>query len=396
MSEATNGNGPPAANGRNAAATRVRRFKIFGAILAAVAVAAGGYWFLTRNYESTDDAFIDGTVVDISPQIGGRVVAVDFTDNQKIAKGQVLVRIDPRDYQAALAAAKADLDAAKANRQAAEAALRQTRVTAGAGYSGATSALTGARERVIQASHSAAAAQADYIRAEADAQRYRRLYKTGNASRQTLDRAEAEAKSTRAQWRAAEAAIADARAQVSGARASVESASTTAQQIAVKEAGLAQAQAQVEQAAAQVEIARLNLSYTTVTAPQAGRVSEKDVAVGDMVQKGQILTRMVAGRPWVVANFKETQLTRMRPGDSATISVDAYPDLTLTGKVNSIQPATGARFSLLPPENATGNFVKVVQRVPVKITLDPPPAGTHRPLLALGMSAVPDVRVGTP
>jgi membrane fusion protein (multidrug efflux system) len=395
MAEMEQGKGTPGANGRSAGAARARRFKVFAGLLTVAAVATALYWFVRRDHETTDDAFIDGTVVNISPQVGGRVVAVDFTDNQKVVKGQVLVRIDPRDFQAALAAAQANLDAARANRQAAEAALSLTRVTAGAGYTGASSALSAARVRVAQAGHAAVAAQANAVRAEADAKRYRRLYRTGDASRQKLDQAEADAKATRAQWRAAQSAVADAKAQVAEAQATVEGASTAAQQVAVKEAGLAQAQAQVEQAKADLQTARLNLSYTTVEAPQSGRVSKKDVSVGDLVQKGQILTRMVAGRPWVVGNYKETEVTRMRPGDPVTISVDAYPDITLTGKVASLQPATGARFSLLPPENATGNFVKVVQRVPIKIVLDPPRPGHPAPFLVLGMSVVPDVTVGS-
>ena len=371
---------------------RTRRFRILGLVLLAVAVAGGGWWVATRNHVTTDDAFVDGTVVQVSPQVGGRVVAVHFDDNDRVERGALLVEIDPRDYQAAADAAKASLDAALARRDSAQADLDLTRVTSGADYIRAESALAGARERVAQARSTADAAQADSVRAAADAVRYRELFAGRNASRQRLDQAEAEARGNQSRWRAAKAAVADAEAQVAQATAQLKSASTAAQQVKMKEAALALAEAQVEQAQASLRTAQLNLSYTSVVAPQAGRLSKKAVAVGDTVQRDQVLTQLVAGQPWVVANYKETQLTRMLPGQPATVTVDAYPDLRLRGHVDSFQPGTGARFALLPPENATGNYIKVVQRVPVKIVLDDPEAAAK--FLALGMSVIPDVDVG--
>ncbi len=190
---------------------------------------------------------------------------------------------------------------------------------------------------------------------------------------------------------AAVKAVATAQAQVGEAQARLLQAQTAPQQVALKEAALTHAQAEVEQAAAQVRSAELNLSYTRIVAPQAGRVTQRAVNVGDVVAVNQTLTDLTVGRPWVTANFKETQLTDMRPGQPVEIAVDTYPDRPLRGHVDSLQNGTGAQFSLLPPENATGNYVKVVQRVPVKIVFDEPTEIDR--FLALGMSVVPTVRV---
>jgi len=372
-------------------ATRRRRFKMLAAVLTTVAVGAAFWWLLTHNHETTDDAFVDGAVVSVAPQVGGRVLAVHFNDNDQVRAGALLVEIDPRDYEAAAAGARASLDAARARRAAAQATLDLTRVTSGADYTRAESALDGARDQVGQARASAEAAQADSIRAAADVKRYEELFAGHNASRQRLDQAQAEARSTAARWRAARQQVAAAEAQVAQVTAQLKSASTAAQLVAEKEAQLALASAQAEQAEADLRTAELNLSYTRILAPQDGRVAKKGVQVGDTVQKNQILTLLVAGAPWVVANFKETQLTRMRPGQPTTFTIDAYPGVKLQGHVDSVQPGTGSRFSLLPAENATGNFVKVVQRVPVKILIDQP---ERAPFLALGMSVEPDVDVG--
>ncbi|MDA8231057.1 MAG: HlyD family secretion protein [Magnetospirillum sp.] len=371
--------------------TRRRRFKVLGVLLLAAASAGGGYGLSIRGHETTDDAFVDGTIVQISPQIGGKVIAVHVTDNQAVHAGDPLIDIDPGDYEAAAAAAQARLDAARARRQAAQATLDLTRVTSGADYIKAEGLLASARQRVSQARATADAAQADAARAAGDAQRYKELLKSGNASRQRYDQAMAEARSTQARWKAAQAAAASALAEVDQAAAQVKSAGTAALQVAIKAADLALATAQEAQAEAELRTARLNLSYTHIAAPQSGRVARKAVDIGDTVQKDQTILQLVVGTPWVTANFKETQLTRMRPGQTVTVTLDVYPGLHLAGHVDSVQPGTGARFSLLPPENATGNYVKVVQRVPVKIVLDHP---EQMPPLAIGMSAIPDVRVG--
>ncbi len=361
----------------DAAALRKQRFKRFGAVLGVVAVIAGGVTLYGRGSESTDDAAIDATVALIAPQVAGRVLAVHFNDNDKVEAGQVLVELDPADYQTQYDAAKANRDSALAKRDAAAAALALTRVTAGADY-------TRAQAGLEEAQRTAEASIAEAERADADVVRYRELFAGHNASRQRLDQAVADSRAGDARRRAAQAAIAQARSRL-------EAASTSREQVAVKEADFALAEAGVAQADSLLRMTALNLSYTKIVAPAAGRAGRRAVSVGDVVAKGQPLTQLVVGPLWVTANFKESQLTRMRAGQPATVSVDAYPGRTWTGHVESVQPATGARFSLLPPENATGNFVKIVQRVPVKIALDP--VGEDMPELSLGMSAVPEVRV---
>jgi membrane fusion protein, multidrug efflux system len=375
----------------DAKAARVKRFRVLAIVLAALGVLGFGYWLMVRGHETTDDAFVDGDVVGIASQVGGRVVAVHFTDNDVVKAGDAMIDLDPRDYEAAVASARANLAAAQARRQAAQAGLDLTRVTSGADYVRAEGALRQAHQNVDTARSQAEAAQADAIRAEADAKRAVELFESHNVSKQRLDQAQADARMTQSRWRASQSAVAAALSQVAQAEAQLKGAGSAAQQVAVKEAELAIAEAGVEQTEAALQAAQLNLSYTRISAPQSGRVTKKAVSVGDTVQRDQTLTQLVAGQPWVTANFKETQLTHMRPGQPVEIRVDAYPDLRLKGRVGSIQPGTGARFSLLPAENATGNFVKVVQRVPVKIVLDAPPDGG--PFLAMGMSVIPDVDV---
>jgi len=378
-------------SGEGSQAIRRKRFKLLSGALVAAAIGGTTWWALTHNHETTDDAFIDGAVVGVAPQVGGRVLAVHFADNDVVHTGDLLVEIDPRDNEAVAAAARASLAAARARHDAAQATLELTRVTSGADYTRADSFLSGTHRQVDQARASAEAAQADAIRAAADVKRYQELFEGHNASRQRLEQAQADARATAARWRAAQQQVASSESQVAQAVAQLKSANTAAQLVAEKEAELALATAQADQAEADLKTAELNLSYTRLTAPQDGRVSKKGVEVGDSVQKGQTLTQLVAGRPWVVANFKETQLTRMRPNQPVTITVDAYSSVTLKGHVDSMQPGTGSRFALLPAENATGNYVKVVQRVPVKIVIDNP---DDAPFLALGMSVVPDVDVG--
>jgi membrane fusion protein (multidrug efflux system) len=373
---------------------RRKRFRIFAAILLLVALAGGGWWLSVRGHETTDDAFIDSEVVGLSPEVAGRVIAVYFKDNDVVKAGDLMVELDPRDYQATLAAAQANLDAAVARRQGAQANLELTRVTSGADFTRAESALRQARQNVDTARSQAEAAKADAERADADQVRYRDLFTSRNASKQRLDQAVADARTSQSRWRAAQSSVQSSQSQVAQSEAQLRSAGTSAQQVALKEADLALAVAGVEQAEAALLTAQLNLSYTKVMAPQAGRVTRKAVAVGDTIQRNQTLTQLVAGTPWVVANFKETQLTRMRPGQKVVLSIDAYPEHALTGTVESIQPGTGARFSLLPAENATGNYIKVVQRVPVKIVFDD--AAAAQRFLALGMSVVPDVDVSHP
>ncbi|SRR5581483_6851283 len=313
------------------------------------------YFHFVAPYESTDDAFIEGRVAFISPRVPGQVTRLLVDDNQKVKAGDVLVELDPRDYQTRLDQARADLATAKAQWDQAKAQVDVDEAKA-------------AQQRAA-----VIAAQAEATRAEADLKRYETV-EGAAISRSQKDLAEAQARTSGANVEVArnQAKAADAQAEFS--RVSV-----------------ATAEARVHQAEAVLEQAELNLSYTKVTAPVAGRVTRRTVEQGIYLQTGQALLALVPDEVWVVANYKETQLRDMRPGQPVTMRIDAYPGREFKGKVDSLQAGTGARFSLLPPENAVGNYVKVVQRVPVKIVFDEPPDTQLD--IAPGLSVVPRVRV---
>ncbi len=268
-------------------------------IAAALAGSAFFYWLHASGLENTDDAEIESHILPISSKVSGQILEVAVDDNRHVKKGDLLARIDPRDYQVKLDQARAEL----------------------------------------------AAAKAEAVRADADAERSRQLFEKDNISRQVYDKA-------------------------------------------VADAGVMKAR--MELAAKKIDAAELALSYTRITAPEAGKVTKKNAELRAFAQVGQPLMAIVTDEVWILANFKETQLTRMHPGQEVTVKVDAYPGLKLKAHVDSIQSGTGARFSLLPAENATGNYVKVVQRVPVKIVFDDPTEGL---MLIPGMSVVPTVHL---
>ena len=344
------------ARGRRRAAMVLALLVLLGALL------GGTYWYLTRNQESTDDAFVDGDVVQISPQVSGRIAALHITDNQRVQQGDLMIEIDPRDFVAARDQAAAALAVAKAEAENARISLQMVKVTAPARLAATQAQLEGSLAKQKLADSEA-----------------RRQTEAGPrvTSQSTIDAAVANARS--------------AAATVDFDRAQVEINQLVQQDIDQAKAQLDQLEARVQEAEAQVAQAELNLSYTKIHAPAAGWVTKRAVNVGDVVDRNQMLTALVIGTPWVTANFKETQLTRMRPGQPVEIAIDAYPDREFKGHIDSIQAGTGAHFSLLPPENATGNYVKVVQRVPVKITFDDPDAVDR--FLSLGMSVVPTVDV---
>jgi membrane fusion protein (multidrug efflux system) len=352
-------NPQPAAPSKSAIAgrrgRRVGRAPVIAAAAVAAAVAAGGYyWKFVAPYESTDDAFIEADVTPIAPQVAGRVSRVLVSDNQAVAKGEPLFQIDPRDYQAALDEARAELAAARGRAEQAAAQLSVDRA------------------KVAEEGAGVTAAEAEAKRAEADYRRYREVGDLAVSASQ-VDLAATQARSSEA-----EVTVARNR------ELSMEA------QTGLDEADIQTARAEVIRGEAAVRQAELNLSYTRVVAPVAGFVTHRGVQPGDYAQTGQPLLALVPRQVWVIANFKETQLTHMRPGQSVEISVDAYPGLSIRGHVDSIQSGAGARFSLFPPENASGNYVKVVQRVPVKIVLD---GGEGEQVLGPGMSVVPEVRV---
>ena len=405
------------------------------------------YWLYARAHESTDDAFIDGHIIQISPKASGYVAKVYVTDNQQVKAGDLIVELDGRDYQARLEQAKAALDAglAKQNeartnvsltRATSAASIQQARATVRQARSGvessragaaslrskasqAESAISTAQANLEQARAQVLAAKAEAVRSNADVERYRALFAKDEVSKQQLDQAAATARTANAELDSARQRVVAATAQVNEARsaqgAAVETArqaqtqiggaqagvgealgrlaqaNTAPQQVAVSQAQSETARATTDQLRAAVEQAELELSYTKIYATETGRVTRKSVEEGALVQVGQPLLAIVPGNVWVTANFKESQIGRMVAGQAVDLSVDAYPDKVFKGHVDSIQAGTGARFSLIPPENATGNYIKVVQRVPVKIVFDEPPDPKH--LLAPGMSVVPEVAV---
>jgi membrane fusion protein (multidrug efflux system) len=336
-----------------------RRRRRIGALAALVAllIAAGAAYLYIRGlrFESTDDAYIEGHVVQISPRVEGQVARVHVRDNQDVRSGDPLVDLDPRDYEVRLADAQAQAHGA-------EGRLKQARAQ-----------VEVAKAAVAQAKADLAVAAADEELARSELRRYQAAPPKAVAEQQ-VDRAAATS-------RAATARAEAARQRVTAAEA----------QVALGEAQVATGEADLERARAGVRQRELELSYTRIKAPRDGRVTRKNVEPGNYVKTGQALFALVSRDVWVVANFKETQLTHMRPGQRVDVTVDAFPDRRLRARVDSIQAGTGARFSLFPPENATGNFVKVVQRVPVKIVFDE--ADRLPPFLAPGLSVIPRVRI---
>jgi membrane fusion protein (multidrug efflux system) len=326
-------------------------------VLALAAAAAAVYYVrYIAPYETTDDAFLASYVTFVSPRVSGPVVELLMTDNQRVKAGDVLLKIDPHDYQTLVDQADADLAVADSR-------VRQ-----------AESLVLVDQAKADQQSNAVLAAQAIAARAELDRARYESV-QSNAVSRSQRDLAETQASSTAAEVEVARSQTRAAVAQVELDRANVQTA-----------------RAQVQQTRTRLEQAQLQLSYTTIRAPRDGRITRRTVEQGAYVQTGQDLLALVPDDVWVVANFKETQLERMRPGQHVAISVDAYPHHKFNGKVDSLQAGSGALFSLLPPENAVGNYVKVVQRVPVKITFDEP-VDFSQFNLAPGLSVQPKVSV---
>ena len=368
-----------------------RRTVIRLVVLAAciLLVAAGvPYFMYASSHESTDNAFIEGHVINISPRIDGHVSQVLVEDNQYVKTGAPLVAIDPSDYQAAL-------DAAQANERAADADVTEAEAQAAAAQSHLEQAradLDSQRAALAQAQADVAQAEAEHTRDAADLKRTRSMAKTGAVSPQQFDHAVASEAMSGAKLRSTMRQVDTQSARIAQAEAAIKAAGDTLRQT---QAQTEARKADLQKAAAESEQARLNLSYTRIAAPCDGYVTKKSVEPGAYVQVGQGLLAVVRPDVWVVANFKETQLTDMRPGQPVDIEIDTYPGVTFHGRVDSIQRGTGSRFSLLPPENATGNFVKVVQRVPVKIVFDNDEStGEH--LLTPGMSTIPEVDISAP
>ncbi|MFT8892052.1 MAG: HlyD family secretion protein [Acetobacter papayae] len=358
------GDGQEGATGKTEGKKPSRLKPILTTVIAILVVAAGLYWFFTRNDIDTDDAFTAGRAVSIAPHVEGYVVELLVNDNQFVRKGQILARIDPRDWQASRDRALASLDAAKATAQASE----MMHAVAMLEYPGA----------LMQAQGRLAEARAQEFRAQTD---YRRQHSVARAatSQQDMDYAQA--------------ALDSARAQVTAAQGTVQMAMPVQPNIHNTAIRVTQDEANVHGADADLVNADLNLGWTVLRAPCDGWISQRNIEQGDYVHKGQAVFSIVEPEVWVVANYKETQITHMKPGQKVDVRVDAYPSLKLRGHVDSLQKGTGATFSAFPPENATGNYVKIVQRVPVKIIIDEG-LDPDQPL-ALGLSVEPVVHVDT-
>jgi membrane fusion protein (multidrug efflux system) len=387
------------------ASRRLTKRGRFWLLLGIVLVLLVGGFFLWRyfgSYESTDDAQVDVHIYPVSARISGYVIAVNVGDNQYVEKGYVLVEIDPRDYEVAVDKAKADLASAEATARSLNINVPITSVNtasqlsfSGSGVEDAVAGLAAAEKQLAAAQDQVQQAEANDVKAQDDVKRYKQLVEKQDVSAQIYDYAVAAAKSSTAAVSAAQAneaaagqAVQQARSRVAEAKANLQAAQTRPQQIATTQARALAAVADVEQKRAALAQAELNLGYTKILAPVSGEVT-KTVVVGLNVQPGQqMLTAVPLQDVWITANFKETQMKHMRPGQPVTIHVDSS-GRDYKGHVDSIAGATGPIFSVLPPENATGNYVKIVQRIPVKIVLDP---GENRDLqLRPGMSVEPTV-----
>lgn len=324
-------------------------------VLAALVIGGVLYWLHARHYETTDDAFIDGYISQIASQVSGRVTRIAFDDNQQVKAGQVLVELDPRDYQV-------KLDQANAQRAQAAAQLDQARAQLGL-----------QQANLDQAAANVRVTEADLQQAQNDLARYRAIDPKA-ITRQQLDTSSSTVRSAQARLDSNRQAVAGARAQIEAQRANAVAA-----------------EASVKQADVAVANAELQLSYTHVAAPSDGQVTKRSVDLGNYISPGQSLVAVVPSHMWVTANFKETQLALMKPGQYVRVRVDACPDLDINARVDSFQAGSGSVFSSLPAENATGNYVKVVQRVPVRINFEEQDLSRCR--MAPGMSVSPRVTV---
>jgi membrane fusion protein (multidrug efflux system) len=382
----------------------------------------GGYaaWHYFSGWETTDDAQIDGHIHPVNARVGGTVISVSVNENQYVAAGAVLAQIDARDYEIAVERAEAELAQAQATVLGARAGVPVATSTAGVQITSSEAIAERAKSGVDVANRELAAAEARFNAAQArlreaqanatrtgrDLERMKQLIAKDEISQQQYDAAVSAADASRAAVDSAEAGVvqvqhevavaqaktAQSQAELQEAQAQAQGAKTAPQQIVITKAQAQSAEARAQLAKAELDQARLNLEYTSIKAPVAGIVSKKTVEAGQVVQPGQPLMAILPLEDiWVTANFKETQLAEMRPGQRATVSVDAFGGRVLNAQIDSIASATGAKFSLLPPENATGNYVKVVQRIPVKLVFDGGQDPEHQ--LLPGMSTVVKVKV---
>lgn len=375
-----------------------RPYAIFALVVGVVALGYFGFRMLTAGHESTDDAQVATDMVPIAARVGGTVTSVPVTDHQAVKKGDLIAQIDPADYQTRVKQAEAERDAAKAQADAADAQMRIVEASSKGGLGVARAALSGSTASVAGADAQIAAAKAAVEKAQADAAKAENDLKRGESLRKDDAIPQAQVDSLRATAASARAAVAQANAQLAAAEEAkrtaqtriaeaqgrVEQSAPVDAQLAAAKANADLAHARLAGAEAALAQAQLNLSYTKIVAPQDGHISKLAVHAGQLVAPSQVLTSSLPNTTYVVANFKETQVGNMHPGQTAKISLDAFPGQTFHAKVESIAYGTGAQFSLLPPDNASGNFVKVVQRVPVKLAWTDLPESVR---LEAGLSA---------
>jgi membrane fusion protein (multidrug efflux system) len=414
---------------------QLKRLIFYGLLLVLVAASVPyglRLWQYYHTHESTDDAYVVGDIVPLSPRVTGTVLSVHVEEHQQVEAGQLLTQLDRRDFELRLQQAEAVVAVATAQLQRAELEVSMTQDSTSSDTARTSATLRAVQSAWREAQHRAeeaqarlrtreaavAAAQAEIDRGQARLdiarmafERVRQLLSDGvvaqqqfdeadvtqraaqaelRANQQQLAQAQSEVERGRVDLRTQQQAVEQARARIAEAQAVLAGSQANQQSVDIKQAQVHIARALLQQAQADYDYAQQQLAYTTIRAPVAGVIAKKNLQIGQVVQAGRPMLALVpVHHVWVEANFKETQLAHMRPGQKATVEVDAFPGLVLTGTVESISPGTGAVFSLLPPENATGNFVKIVQRVPVKIVLDPlPPSGAR---LRPGMSSIATV-----
>jgi len=395
--------GKPLSNGQN---NSFKRWIVFS-VLILIVVGGITFYLLKRGKVSTDDAYIDGHIYSITPRVAGYITDVLVTDNQEVKKGQTLVKLDPTPFETALAEAKASLAEAEATLASLDLGvpleLNQTaqRVNAAeAELKGLKQSVEAARNQEEAAEQELKRAQADMDQASLDFNRLSELMKTRAISQSALDRAKSQYDSASAKVNSAMATrdglkkqVASLESGLARQEANIRLAATGKESAEIKNRQVNAQQAKVELARARVKQAELDLSYTGITAPADGFITKRGIEPGVTVSKGQPLMAVVPLNPgelWVTANYKETQLSRVRPGQPVEIEVDTYPGLTIKGTVDSIMAGTGSSFALFPAENASGNFVKVVQRIPVKIAIQEEKTDSL-PALRIGMSVIPTI-----
>lgn len=362
-------NAPPAeAHAEPVPAKKKRNpFVILGIVIGIVLLGVGAYLIWTANEETTDDAQVEADVVPLGARVSSQVLKVLVKENDAVKAGQQIMQLDDADYAAKVKQAEAELDTATAQAQASDAQVSVVEANATGGHFSAEAAVLGSSAGVSNAAAQVGVAQADFQRATLDLNRAKELLAANAVPQQTLDNAQSAFDAAQARLLAAKEAKALAESRVGEAKGRLNQSTSVPAQIATARAQAALAHARVKSSEAQLDLARLQLSYTKVMAPSDGVISKLTAHEGQLLQAGQALGELVPSATYILANFKETQVGKMKPGQRVEISIDAFSHKSFEGKVESLSGGTGARFSLLPPDNASGNFVKVVQRVPVRI-----------------------------